>query len=375
MAASTPNICPNCVSFAIPLRGVLLLLALALLPACDKKKDDEQQVSDFDRAAMLTHTADKLIVPTYQSLTDKAQALKDTVTNLVANPTAQRLANARTAWYALALARQQAGPYNFGPASLATGTLDQEIATFPVDTTQVEAYIGLQDYTLNNFDRDTRGLYTIEYLLYRFTEADYGSNNARSQYLIAVATHLHSKAAGVLNAWVGGYRSTFVGNTGTDAGSSVSLLFNNMVMDYEMLKNYKFGIPCGLRVGQTTEAPTAVEAYFSGRSTELARAHLQASEDLWRGKAADGTDGPGFEDYLLATTGGQGLVAEANLQWLACHAALNALPTTPLQDQIVAQSALPDNAFTELQKLTRFLKSETSSLLGISITYSSSDGD
>jgi hypothetical protein len=30
---------------------------------------------------------------------------------------------------------------------------------------------------------------------------------------------------------------------------------------------------------------------------------------------------------------------------------------------------------TEMQKLTRFIKSEMSSLLGISITYSSGDGD
>jgi hypothetical protein len=37
--------------------------------------------------------------------------------------------------------------------------------------------------------------------------------------------------------------------------------------------------------------------------------------------------------------------------------------------------ALPTAAFDELQRLTRFLKSELSSLLGISITYSSGDGD
>mgnify|MGYP007059449494 CR=1 FL=1 len=46
-----------------------------------------------------------------------------------------------------------------------------------------------------------------------------------------------------------------------------------------------------------------------------------------------------------------------------------------MSELITTDAGRLENLHTEMQKLTRFFKSELSSLLGISITYSSGDGD
>lgn len=356
-----------------------LLVALVLLTglwAC-KPKDDKNQPGDtsFDRGAMLIYTADSLILPDYRRAELAARTLRDSVATFVANPTTPRLEALRTQWFQTALAWQPLGAYDFGPALLTSGTLSQETATFPVDTARVASYIQAADFSLDNFYPATRGLYAIEYLLYRFSASDYGSNNNRSQYLVAIANRLHTNVSGVQNSWEGSYRGSFVNNTGTDAGSSIALYFNAFVKHFEALKNYKLGLPLGLRAGQTSTEPTRVEGYFSGRSVELAQAHFRNTENQWRGRTRFGHNGIGFDDYLQAVQGGPDLANSTTAQMATTTTALAALPTTPLSAQITASVALPTAAFDELQRLTRFLKSELSSLLGISITYSSGDGD
>jgi predicted lipoprotein len=70
------------------------------------------------------------------------------------------------------------------------------------------------------------------------------------------------------------------------------------------------------------------------------------------------------------------LIQDTELQWQAIELALaNLNPNQSLQNMINAQSSALDQLFLEITKHTRFLKSEMSSLLGISITFSSSDGD
>jgi predicted lipoprotein len=55
---------------------------------------------------------------------------------------------------------------------------------------------------------------------------------------------------------------------------------------------------------------------------------------------------------------------------------LNALPIDArLSDLIVTNFQLVDALHTELQRHTRFFKSEMASLLSLTITFSSGDGD
>ncbi|TAE46251.1 MAG: hypothetical protein EAZ89_20445, partial [Bacteroidetes bacterium] len=196
----------------------------------------------------------------------------------------------------------------------------------------------------------------------------------RSSYLLAIAADVQAHVNQVHKDWET-YEVDFITHDGTDAGSSASELYNHFVQSHESLKNDKVGLPAGLRAGQTGTEPTRVEAYYSGISVALIRAQVEATARIWSGKGINGIEGQGFADYLEEVEGGPALVADTKAQLAALTAALDALPEGRLSELVNSHPAEVALLFTELQKLTRFYKSDMSSLLGISITFASGDGD
>jgi hypothetical protein len=78
----------------------------------------------------------------------------------------------------------------------------------------------------------------------------------------------------------------------------------------------------------------------------------------------------------MLKVGGEALINSTENQWAVVKNAYNAVPQTPrISAQILSNPTPFDNFHTELQKHTRFFKSDMSSLLGIAITFSSGDGD
>jgi predicted lipoprotein len=105
------------------------------------------------------------------------------------------------------------------------------------------------------------------------------------------------------------------------------------------------------------------------------KAHFQGVTDYWKGTSFDGkSSGQGFRSYLNAVESGPALVTSTETQ-------VNAVQTSLLQvnGQANALFAAADPKLealnTELQKLTRYYKSDMSSILGIAITFASNDGD
>jgi hypothetical protein len=252
------------------------------------------------------------------------------------------------------------------------------LGTFPADASAIEAAIASDDFSLNNFSRDVRGFYALEYLLYGpqagqdNTLALYQSaeGSDRLAYLQAVSKNLDSNVEEVVNEWNNGYRGSFIESDGTSAGSSAAQLFNAFSQDFEVLKNFKVGLPAGKRPGQAAAEPNKVEAYYSGMSRVLVEEHFDSIVQLW-----EGADGPGFREYLESVEGGPALVEATQEQILNVEQAIEALPEAPLSQLIAEGAPEVDALHTELQKLTRYFKSDMSSLLGIAITYDSGDGD
>jgi hypothetical protein len=74
--------------------------------------------------------------------------------------------------------------------------------------------------------------------------------------------------------------------------------------------------------------------------------------------------------------GGQALVSSTLKQIETIKSTFKKIPTSPeLASLIQSDNALLKELHTELQKNTRFFKSDMSSLLGIAITFASGDGD
>ena len=168
---------------------------------------------------------------------------------------------------------------------------------------------------------------------------------------------------------------------GTDVGSSTGQLVNQLVYDYEILKNYEVGIPAGVQSMGTT-FPTYVQAYYSKMSLQLATLHLQAMQNIYLGKSAQG-DGLGLDDYLVQTTklpntakyaNGSAVNDAITTQFATAASKLQTL-TDPLADNISSNPSAVTAAYAELQKLTVLLKTDMTSSLSILITYGDNDGD
>ena len=153
-------------------------------------------------------------------------------------------------------------------------------------------------------------------------------------------------------------------------------MLNQLVYDYEVLKNYEVGIPAGVQ-SMGTLYPQKVQAYYSQMSVQLALLHIQALQNIYLGKSASG-DGLGFDDYLDAAgakySDGTSLNATIKTQFATAITKLQAL-SDPFSTQITTNTTAVTAAYTELQKLTVLLKTDMSSSLGILITYGDNDGD
>ncbi|MDX2127540.1 MAG: imelysin family protein [Chloroherpetonaceae bacterium] len=331
---------------------------------------------------MLRNFADNYILPAYQDLDRLTQNLDTTTSSFLNSPTSESLVSAQTAWINAYDAWQYAQHFEFGPAETSSGTLLQNIGTYPINTTQTEAYISSGDSSLNNFNRDTRGFLAIEYLLFgkpgntELVNSFTGSAGAnRRAYLRSIVRDLRNRISSTRTQWENTYRNEFIINTGTDVASSTTKLFNSFVASYENLKNFKFGVPLGKRAGQVSTEPSRVEAYYSGRSTDFAKSHFTSVVQLWEGTTLSGDAGIGFEEYLSTVTGGEALISSTKAQLEITRTAINALGTSPLQTQISSNFNSVNTVHTELQRMTRYFKSDMASLLGLTITFSSNDGD
>ncbi|MBK8191955.1 MAG: imelysin family protein [Lewinellaceae bacterium] len=367
-------------SLSLFLPGLAVLL---LFHACSS--DNGNGPSDsFDRQAMLRNYADNLIKPAYADLLGNTGSLRASVAAFNASPSTLELGALQTAWAAAYSSWQYANAYNFGPAGeegLRKGLIE-EIGTFPASKSKIEDAILSGQWNLQDFNRDARGFPAMEYLIFGENQnaaevaGAYVTDANRRNYLAALADDLVDRVTEVSSAWNGPYYDAFIQNDGTDVGSSTSALYNEFVRSYEAIKNFKLGLPLGKRPGQTQTEPQLVEAYYSDASIPSLRIHFSAIEDIWYGRAKNGQDGIGFREYLESVEGGTALIASTETQLAAVKAALAAVPNQPgMSEQIAGDKTALENLYTELQKMTRFFKSDMSSLLGIAITFSSSDGD
>jgi len=362
----------------------IALVFSVLLGAC--KRDNDNDTSDpFDRTILLKNYAENLIIPAYKDVQTSVNQMLSDFETFSANNNLQNLTNAQNAWVTAYSEWMYANAFNIGPAAEQglNKSLAEEIASFPVSTTKINASLLSGQFNFNDFNRDARGFLTLEYLLFAGQEVSndsvlslFQSQSNRASFLIACAQNLQSRVNNVVSEWENGYKSEFLGKTGTDVGSSTSQLYNEFVKAFETNKNFKIELPLGKRPGQTQAEPQLVEAYYSGKSLDFLKIHLKAIENIYFGKSKNGTEGLGFKKYLASVTGGPALIESTLTQWEKVTTSLNAIPTTSSLSELIKNNPKPIEDFgVELQKHTRFFKSDMSSLLGIAITYSSGDGD
>ncbi|MFN4121950.1 MAG: imelysin family protein [Flavobacteriales bacterium] len=362
-----------------------IALSLSLLVVACNKDDKADDDNGFDRTIMLRNYAENLVIPAFKDLQTTIIELQQAAHNFINEVNLNKLELLQQKWVDCYQAFQYTNAYNFGPAGEQglNRSITEEIATFPVSENKVDQILNGASYSFSDFNRDARGLLTVEYLIYgKISQSNtdviqaFAENANRRTYLLECIANAKTRVDNVVNAWSPAYINQFVSNSGTAAGSSTSQFYNEFVKSYETIKNFKIELPMGLRPGQMQPEPRLVEAYYSGKTLDMIKAHLGAIENIYHGRTKTGVDGVGFKEYLENVINGKQLVTSTLQQLETINTTLNAIPTnSPVSEQIISSPA-PLEAFrVELQRQTRFFKSDMSSLLGIAITYSSGDGD
>jgi hypothetical protein len=366
------------------IRKIEIYTSIALLCLLTNCKDPaKEELKKFDRSEMLQNIANNLIVPNIETCKTQVEALQSSITAFDNLPDSSNLVKVRNAWILAYTSWQHSNAFNFGPAGEEglRKSLQEEIATFPSNKLKIETAISSGAYNFNDFNRDNRGFLAIEYLIYgegkSISQVLSGFEEAkRKTYLKDLISHLNTRLSLVLDTWKGNYKSEFVANNGTDVGSSTSILYNEFVKSFESLKNFKLGLPMGKRPGQTQSEPSLVEAYYSGLSLLFFKEHYQSIKNIWYGTAQNGNEGIGFREYLENVEGGKDLIVATENQLKAIDMSLSKIPAeADLKNLIQSSDEQLSSLYIEVQKHTRFFKSDMSSLLGIAITFSSGDGD
>ncbi len=360
--------------------SISVVLMLLIPSSCNSEKEEDIVTKEgvFSRSLFLSEMANKLIIPNLEALQASVNTMNAATTTFIDTPNEANLQELKNFWIQAVTDFQHCSAFGFGPGSISLGSFASVLGVFPVDENQVEYNISNKKFNLAaSFDRDVRGFFAVEYLLYGKDQtnakviAHFDQN--RKDYLQLIVGELNDTFNKVVSEWKSYYLKEFTRNDVTSAGSPVSLLYNEFVKDYEILKNFKVELPAGLSAGQASPNPSMVEAYYSGISQELIDAHFESSKNIWAGLTPSGTDIIGFEEYLNSVVGGEELVVDTQSAIEAIEDAISALPSGPLSENLESQEVI--SLRNLMQNNTANFKSSMSSLLGISITFNSGDGD
>lgn len=358
---------------------VIIAIAVLGLGACrpDEKGDDVSYTDLFE------NVADNMIVPRYANMQTELLELEELI--IVYDSSELSLQSIQSQFKVSYKAWQKVSVFEFGPAAEFSALLRANLNTFPTDAALIEENLVSQDYNLSfPSNYKAKGFPALDYLLFHaessvlITELN---DVNRMNYLKDCINDMQLRVDEVVLAW-DTYRNTFVGAEGNDQNSSLSLMFNQYLFDYEKLKRDKFALPAGFatQFGIPLSANSSyVEAPYSRMSFELLNANLESLEAIYLGIGEDGVDGVGIYEKLEEHNA-QSTVLEGDLaiaiknQFVVCKSALNSF-SNDLAAEIESNNSDLESASSELQKMVPMLKNDMRSYLSVTVTITDSDGD
>lgn len=375
-------------SFKIGIGIVAIGLGLIFTNSCTK--DVLEQKRNFDRNEMLANIADNAILPYHLSFIEQTENLKTETENFSNNPSLNSLANVQEAWKSAVQVWRICELFNLGP--IQSSYVHNKIDESPSNTTFIDNHIygsGILDESyIENIGSNAKGIPALEYLLFNlengnqtvidsFTISNYSSR--RMEYTIALSQNLHSKAIKLHNIWAAegdNYYTEFIQSEGSDLGSSISMLANQMVTLIERVVQTKLGKPLG-KASNMQGHPELVEALASGQSLQNIKDNLRSLELAFSGITTANVDGLGLDDYLDALKAKhdeETLPIAVKHQFELSYSALEEI-NEPLAVAVINDYQTVDNAYNELRNLLILLKVDVANNLAVTITFNDNDGD
>lgn len=359
------------------IKQVILAFALITLAviSCKKEDDTPSNSPGFNQGELLVNWGNNILLPSFSKYLTELKALDAQIQALDSSVSSSELQALQSQLNKTYLQWQNVSLFEMGPS--ADNVLKANTNTFPSDTAGIESKISLGDFDLTAAsDLKKKGLPAMDYLLHGPKSM---STYFRIVYLKAISTDLYNISYLTNSEWTS-YMSSFIGNTGNSAGSSMGLMLNAINLHLEKYhREAKIGIPNGERSFSGTPLPGNVEAtYETDYSLSYAIENLRAIETMYLGTDINGNNGVGLEEYLNTLgakyDGSTTLDAAVKNQFAACFSAYDQI-NVPLNQAVINNNQQVSNVFKEIQKLVVLFKVEIPAALNVQITYQDNDGD
>lgn len=359
---------------------------------CAKNNPSEPKevTTGLDRKALLTFLADDLIIPSYVNFKTKFDLMLAKSEVFALAPTLPSLLEFRAAWENAYVEWQRIELIDVGPAQ--AQSLRAYFNVYPTNVANINS--GIAGGT-TNFDLPgtyaQQGFPALDFLINGLAATDaeivalyLTADDAakRIAYLKKVTNQMNAVFIKVYTPWTsGGYRNDFISKSGIDASSSIAVLVNSYVLNYERyIRSGKFGIPSGAMMNGVVLADRVEALYKKDISLKLAKTAQQASVDFFNGKSVKtGTEGISFKTYLDALNAKDGAsgakLSKAITDQFATTAAKLNLLSDDLNNEVKTNNQKMIDVYTEMQKSVRMLKVDMTSAMSITITYTDNDGD
>lgn len=350
--------------------SLLCLLVVLAAFSCKKKPNNEPE-DTFQKSTIMENVANNIILVEYQNLDTRLNAFQQSYATFIADQSQPNFDALRNSWKEAYIQWEKSLMFEFGPAmdQLLKGT----VGTFPTDTTKILNNISAGSYNLDEVANITaQGLPAFDFLLYRPDAITYFSASNYQQYGTDLITKMRGHVTSVISAWNSGYLNTFKSSTGTETTSAFSQFVNQFVKSYEELKWTKVGIPIGKQT-MAVQQPHYIETRRAEISFPLMIENMKALHRLFNGNAANGSQGVGFDDYLIALER-QELVDHINATFESIISDMEAF-SDDLETEMANNPAALDALYTKIHGLTVSLKTDMTSAFAVLITYQDNDGD
>ena len=367
-------------------KNLFLVAALAVglsLAACSEDKSEEIVEKDKLEMSLLDPIvktyADGVVLPTYQSLMKKNEALYEKVSALCETPSDKAFEDAAEAWLESREPWEKSEAFLFGPVD-ALG-LDPNMDSWPLDQAGIEQILASGDWGALEWTEDSeaeaaqgvRGFHTLEYLLFKDGEArtisdeDYlAAPEAWCNYMKAVANLLKKDATELYEAWAvsynGGdaYVDIFKGHNNSTyptALACIEEIVDGCITIADEVGNAKIGDPYNLYMsGKTTEALYAVESWYSWHSKDDYTNNIYSIRNAYYGSLT--TSIAANSIAALVAKQNATLDKEVKEAITAAEKAIQAIPT-PFRNHIKSSEAeAAMDACADLVDVLENLKSE-----------------
>lgn len=360
------------------------LLATSFLWSCDSGSGNKE-VDNYDVIPNLKNVADNIIVNRYKNLSTECESLKLAAAAFNTTSDQANLDALQTTFNNAYLAWQNVSAFQFGYAK--TYSFRGMYNTFPTDTAEIKSIFAASSPNLEQASYiDATGFPGLDYVLFsendvKVLERFNSSTNKEGakNYLIGVATNLSNQATAAFNYWKNnsdGFRTTFSTSEEKSVGSPFSDFVNEFVWDVEFMKNYQLSYPAG-KYTLNIARPELTEAIFSKSNLALFKEHILALERLYKGEDEFGTNGKGFDNYLLAlgTEKNGVLLNTLILEQFALVQTKIDLLDGDLINAINTQETLINELFLESKRLVSYFKVDMCTAFNVQITFTDNDGD